>query len=133
MSSSFISAKEFSSTALQSNLYIACKFSACKWQVSCFFFLENLINCLVAVVVGLFVQGVVKPDIVFFGEDLPSKFYSMKVRDFSQCDLLLVLGTSLEVGSCFTMHYIVQACIYCRLGNVCWEECFILTFFDGEN
>lgn len=40
--------------------------------------------------------GVVKPDIVFFGEDLPKKFYSYIV-DFPKCDLLLIMGTSLEV------------------------------------
>lgn len=43
-----------------------------------------------------FFQGVVKPDIVFFGEDLPKKFYSYIV-DFPKCDLLLIMGTSLEV------------------------------------
>ncbi|XP_065831244.1 NAD-dependent protein deacetylase sirtuin-3, mitochondrial-like isoform X2 [Oscarella lobularis] len=42
-------------------------------------------------------RGVCKPDIVFFGEDLPPRFYSLKRRDFMNCDLLLVMGTSLEV------------------------------------
>ncbi|KAL5499898.1 hypothetical protein EMCRGX_G011366 [Ephydatia muelleri] len=42
-------------------------------------------------------RGLVKPDIVFFGQDLPLRFYSLNKRDFSQCDLLLVMGTSLEV------------------------------------
>ncbi|KAL9955652.1 hypothetical protein ACROYT_G037005 [Oculina patagonica] len=40
--------------------------------------------------------GVIKPDIVFFGEDLPKRFYSYIV-DFTKCDLLLIMGTSLEV------------------------------------
>lgn len=40
--------------------------------------------------------GVVKPDIVFFGEDLPRRFYYY-LKDFPQCDLLIVMGTSLEV------------------------------------
>jgi len=40
--------------------------------------------------------GVIKPDIVFFGENLPKKFYSYIV-DFPKCDLLLIMGTSLEV------------------------------------
>jgi len=40
--------------------------------------------------------GVIKPDIVFFGEDLPKRFYSYIV-DFPKCDLLLIMGTSLEV------------------------------------
>ena len=44
-----------------------------------------------------FVQGVVKPDIVFFGEDLPERFF-MYERDLEKADLLLILGTSLEVA-----------------------------------
>ena len=42
-------------------------------------------------------QGLVKPDITFFGESLPSRFYSLLAQDFEECDLLLVLGTSLQV------------------------------------
>ncbi|EDO47672.1 predicted protein, partial [Nematostella vectensis] len=41
-------------------------------------------------------KGVIKPDVVFFGEDLPKRFYSFEI-DFRKCDLLLVMGTSLEV------------------------------------
>lgn len=40
--------------------------------------------------------GIMKPDIVFFGEDLPRKFYSY-MKDMLQTDLVLVMGTSLEV------------------------------------
>lgn len=40
--------------------------------------------------------GVVKPDIVFFGEDLPQKFHEFN-KDFPEADLLIVMGTSLEV------------------------------------
>ncbi|XP_059253466.1 NAD-dependent protein deacetylase sirtuin-3, mitochondrial isoform X3 [Mustela nigripes] len=40
--------------------------------------------------------GVVKPDIVFFGEALPQRFL-LHVVDFPMADLLLILGTSLEV------------------------------------
>lgn len=38
----------------------------------------------------------VKPDITFFGEALPAKFFD-QLDDFSECDVLLVLGTSLKV------------------------------------
>ena len=38
-----------------------------------------------------------KPDIVFFGERLPSRFFELLQSDFPQCDLLLVMGTSLAV------------------------------------
>ncbi len=40
--------------------------------------------------------GAVKPDIVFFGENLPEVFYS-ELSSPSECDLLLVIGTSLSV------------------------------------
>ncbi|KAK3580923.1 hypothetical protein CHS0354_008213 [Potamilus streckersoni] len=40
--------------------------------------------------------GIVKPDIVFFGEDLPHQFYCY-MKDMLQTDLVLVMGTSLEV------------------------------------
>lgn len=43
-------------------------------------------------------QGVVRPDVVLFGESLPGKFWSHQTEDFSCCDLLLVLGTSLVVS-----------------------------------
>lgn len=39
----------------------------------------------------------VKPDIVFFGEELPERFQQLVSRDTDACDLLLVLGTSLLV------------------------------------
>ncbi|XP_068433974.1 NAD-dependent protein deacetylase sirtuin-3, mitochondrial [Clinocottus analis] len=41
-------------------------------------------------------KGVVKPDIVFFGEELPLRFFKY-LTDFPQADLLIVMGTSLEV------------------------------------
>lgn len=41
-------------------------------------------------------KGIIKPDIVFFGEDLPKKFFEYP-KHFTKCDLLIVLGTSLEV------------------------------------
>lgn len=40
--------------------------------------------------------GVVKPDIVFFGEELPRHKY---LTDFPLADLLIVMGTSLEVSA----------------------------------
>ncbi|GJQ78346.1 Sirt2 [Trypoxylus dichotomus] len=41
--------------------------------------------------------GVVKPDIVFFGENLPEKFHKSIVTDFSKCDVLIIMGSSLTV------------------------------------
>ena len=39
----------------------------------------------------------VKPDIVFFGEELPKRFQRLVDSDVEECDLLLVIGTSLLV------------------------------------
>lgn len=40
--------------------------------------------------------GLVKPDVVFFGEALPQRFL-LHLVDFPTADLLLILGTSLQV------------------------------------
>ncbi|GJD07453.1 NAD-dependent protein deacetylase hst2 [Galdieria sulphuraria] len=42
-------------------------------------------------------KGVVKPDIVFFGEGLPERFFTLSVNDLRVADLLLIIGTSLVV------------------------------------
>jgi NAD+-dependent protein deacetylase sirtuin 2 len=42
-------------------------------------------------------EGVVKPDIVFFGENLPAKFFKCMDKDFEDCEMLIILGTSLVV------------------------------------
>mmetsp|Transcript_7049 Transcript_7049/g.17691 ORF Transcript_7049/g.17691 Transcript_7049/m.17691 type:complete len:456 (-) Transcript_7049:399-1766(-) len=42
--------------------------------------------------------GNVKPDIVFFGEGLPTRFHKLIKQDLPKADLLLVMGTSLTVA-----------------------------------
>ncbi|KAJ1963217.1 NAD-dependent protein deacetylase sirtuin-2 [Dipsacomyces acuminosporus] len=42
-------------------------------------------------------RSLVKPDIVFFGENLPSRFFELMDEDFAKCDLLVIVGTSLLV------------------------------------
>lgn len=43
--------------------------------------------------------GIVKPDIVFFGEALPSRFFEMMSEDLpDNVDLVIVAGTSLQVS-----------------------------------
>jgi len=42
-------------------------------------------------------QGYVKPGVIFFGENLPAKFFKSLHDDIPKCDLLLILGTSLKV------------------------------------
>jgi len=41
--------------------------------------------------------GLVKPDVVFFGEELPYRFQRLLNEDVKRCDLLMVIGTSLLV------------------------------------
>jgi len=40
---------------------------------------------------------VLKPDIVFFGESLPEEFHDAMSKDKEDCDLLIVIGSSLKV------------------------------------
>ncbi|EDV29569.1 uncharacterized protein TRIADDRAFT_52084 [Trichoplax adhaerens] len=42
-------------------------------------------------------SGIIKPDIVFFGENLPKRFYKLYKKDIAGCDLVIVMGTSLQV------------------------------------
>uniref|UniRef100_A0A0G4FZR5 Deacetylase sirtuin-type domain-containing protein n=1 Tax=Chromera velia CCMP2878 TaxID=1169474 RepID=A0A0G4FZR5_9ALVE len=41
--------------------------------------------------------GLIKPDIVFFGEGLPERFWRLQKEDFQSADVLIVMGTSLQV------------------------------------
>ena len=51
-------------------------------------------------------HGNVKPNIVFFGEQLPKKYFDMREADMMNADLLIVAGTSLKVAPfCNTIHY----------------------------
>lgn len=43
-----------------------------------------------------FCAATVKPDVVFFGEDLPEKYF-LHTKDFPKADLLIIMGTSLQV------------------------------------
>ena len=42
--------------------------------------------------------GVLKPDITFFGEPLPERFFDCLSEDMNKCDLLICIGTSLKVA-----------------------------------
>jgi NAD-dependent deacetylase sirtuin 2 len=41
--------------------------------------------------------GVIKPNIIFFGEQLDESYFETSMKDFPECDLLIVMGTSLVV------------------------------------
>ena len=42
-------------------------------------------------------SAILKPDVILFGEQLPQKVLTEAQREVRQCDLILVLGSSLEV------------------------------------
>ncbi|XP_060651818.1 NAD-dependent histone deacetylase sirtuin-1 [Drosophila nasuta] len=42
-------------------------------------------------------NGIMKPDIVFFGEGLPDEYHTVMSTDKDKCDLLIVIGSSLKV------------------------------------
>lgn len=44
----------------------------------------------------MFCAGAVKPNVVFFGEDLPEKYFQ-HAQDFPKADLLMIMGTSLKI------------------------------------
>nr|XP_034979013.1 NAD-dependent protein deacetylase sirtuin-3, mitochondrial isoform X1 [Zootoca vivipara]XP_034979034.1 NAD-dependent protein deacetylase sirtuin-3, mitochondrial isoform X1 [Zootoca vivipara] len=54
--------------------------------------------------------GMIKPDIVFFGEELPHRFF-LHVTDFPVADLLLVIGTSLEVEPFASLAYAIRSSV----------------------
>ncbi|KAK6454619.1 DHS-like NAD/FAD-binding domain-containing protein [Scheffersomyces xylosifermentans] len=54
-------------------------------------------TCWKTVQEAVITHGVIKPDITFFGEDLPKRFYGLLEPDCKSCDLVLVIGTSLKV------------------------------------
>lgn len=41
--------------------------------------------------------GIIQPDVVMYGDDLPEEFFEMLENDFENCDMLFVIGTSLKV------------------------------------
>lgn len=60
-------------------------------------------------------EGVVKPDIVFFGEMLPDRFQMLADRDFDQADLLIIMGSSLVVQPFASLvDRCVCVCVCCR-------------------
>jgi NAD-dependent SIR2 family protein deacetylase len=52
--------------------------------------------------------GNVKPDIVFFGESLPDRFHNLLPKDIAKADLLLIMGTSLQVAPVLLISTMVK-------------------------
>lgn len=62
-------------------------------------------------------EGVVKPDIVFFGEMLPERFHLLTGRDFAQADLLIIMGSSLVVQPFASLIDRYNGCKYLQQGT----------------
>ncbi|CAJ1405738.1 unnamed protein product [Effrenium voratum] len=82
--------------------------------------------------------GLVKPKIVFFGEDLPRRFFQLQRPDLETCDLLLVMGTSLEVSPFNTLLNLVPDSVPRLLINrepvgLCHELAGGFDFGDGRD
>ena len=55
--------------------------------------------------------GLVKPDIVFFGEGLPERFFEKRTHDLPSAELLIIMGTSLQVSPfCELVHDVPATC-----------------------
>lgn len=57
-----------------------------------------------------FCAATVKPDVVFFGEDLPQKYF-LNTQDFPKADLLLIMGTSLQIEPCASLVNTVRSTV----------------------
>ena len=50
--------------------------------------------------------GILKPDIVFFGENLPESYHQAINMDKTKCDLLIVIGSQLKVNLKYSINII---------------------------
>jgi len=53
--------------------------------------------------------GIIKPDVVFFGEPVPSERVNAATRKLEQSDALLVVGSSLMVFSGYRFAHLAHA------------------------
>ena len=58
----------------------------------------------------------VKPDVIFFGEHLPDSYFNYP-KDFPECDLLIVCGTSLQVEPVCSLPNYLKPDVPCFLIN----------------
>lgn len=77
-------------------------------------------------------DGLVKPDIVFFGENLPSRFHQLLPKDKRDADLVLVLGTSLQVAPVSMIPDMVTSSCKRVLINRELVGCFEYSCEEGE-
>jgi NAD-dependent SIR2 family protein deacetylase len=63
----------------------------------------------VYIIICMYISGVLKPDITFFGEILPDCFFKAIKQDVERCDLVIVIGTCIYIYVCdrFAVHVFV--------------------------
>jgi NAD+-dependent protein deacetylase sirtuin 4 len=70
--------------------------------------------------------GIVKPKIVFFGENMPREIAELSLHIAQTCNFLLVLGTSLSVQSSFRIVSMVHnrriPILLCNIGETCGDS-----------
>jgi NAD-dependent deacetylase len=52
--------------------------------------------------------GVLKPNVILFGEQLPVRVYNEAVNEVGRCDLILVAGSSLEVTPAADLPFVAK-------------------------
>lgn len=81
--------------------------------------------------------GWVKPTIVFFGEVMPNRFSQLVHYDVASCDLVIVLGTSLQVDPVASIPNWVKSDVHRLLinrdvvGSFCLDQPTDV-FFKGD-
>ena len=50
-------------------------------------------------------EGIIKPDIIFFGEDLGETFHDAFEKDRLDVDLLICMGSSLRVCNYYSLFF----------------------------
>lgn len=73
-------------------------------------------------------QSVLKPDIVFFGESLPEHFHERMKEDKDQCDLLIVIGSSLKVRP---VALVPSKCLYVSRVTLVPTKCLSVSWIDA--
>lgn len=77
------------------NIFCKCGVTLNHWHVITFEFLLQVVpQCPRCPDIPL---AIMKPDIVFFGENLPEMFHRAMKQDKDEVDLLIVIGSSLKV------------------------------------
>lgn len=55
--------------------------------------------------------GIVKPDVVFFGEQLPERFFDVVHHDTEAAEMVFIIGTSLQVHPFAALPLYVRDCV----------------------